>query len=268
MKRSFVAGIGLCVSVTLFTGRLYAQQELTGKEIMSRSIEVNRLDGVEQMGTLIIADEKGNIRERKFSAATKTYKKENVKKTIMRFLSPADVKGTSILTFDYDKKDNDMWLYMPALRKTRRIVSSEKSKSFMGSEFTNADITSPKLEEYSYKLLGSDSAGNVDCWKIEITPISNDIATTYGYSKKISLIGKNDYVNRHTTYCDLDGGLLKELDVLEVKLVDKANKKYLAVKSQMVNKQNGRSSKFSIDNIAVNPNVKDNYFTIQYLEKL
>jgi hypothetical protein len=156
---------------------------------------------------------------------------------------------------------------MPALRKTRRIVSSEKSKSFMGSEFTNADITSLKLEEYTYKLLGSESAGNVDCWKIEITPISSDIATTYGYSKKISLIGKNDYVTRHTTYYDLDGGLLKETDVLEVKLVDKANQKYLAVKTQMMNKQNGRSSKFALDNIVVNPNVKDSYFTTQYLEK-
>lgn len=267
MKQLNVLLAVMCVSLAVAAVRIHAEPELSAKDIMLRSNESGKLEGVEEMATLLIMDEKGNTRERKFSVASKTYKKDDVKKTIMRFLSPADVKGTSILTFDYDKKDDDMWLYMPALRKTRRIVSSEKSKNFMGSEFTNADITTPNLEEYTFKNLGSETVGDVDCWKIEIVPISENIASDYGYSKKISLIGKKDYIVRHTAYYDLDGQLLKEMDVSEVRLLDKANQKYQAIKSQMKNKQNGRMSMFTIDKIVNNPNVKDSYFTTQYLEK-
>jgi outer membrane lipoprotein-sorting protein len=259
----------LAVSAMLvFTAiNAYAESELNAREIMLHSNESSKLNGVEEMVTFTIMDEKGNARERKISIASKTYAKDDVKKTIMRFLSPADVKGTSILTFDYTLKDDEMWLYMPALRKTRRIVSSEKSKSFMGSEFTNADITSPNLEEYGFKNIGNESVGDVDCWKIEITPISEDIASAYGYSKKISWIGKKDYMTRQTIYYDLDGQLLKVMEVSEIRLLDKENQKYQAIKSQMTNKQNGRISKFTIDKIVNNPNVKDSYFTTQYLEK-
>ena len=68
----------------------------------------------------------------------------------MRFLSPPDVKGTGLLIFDYEENDDDMWLFMPSLRKTRRIVSSEKAKSFMGSEFSYADITPPALNDFIF----------------------------------------------------------------------------------------------------------------------
>jgi outer membrane lipoprotein-sorting protein len=234
---------------------------------MVRSIDASKLSGSEQTATLVIIDEKGNTRERTISTASKHYAKDDVTKTLMRFIAPADVKGTSILMFEYALKDNDMWIYMPALRKTRRIVSSEKSKSFMGSEFTNADISSPKLDEYTFKLLGSEPSNGVDCWQIEMTPISKDIADAYGYSKRVMLIGKQDYVTRYASYYDLNGGLLKVSETSEIKELDKVNHKYQVCKSQMTNKQNGRISRFTISNIVNNPNVKDSYFTTQYLEK-
>jgi len=171
------------------------------------------------------------------------------------------------LTFDYETKDDDMWLYMPALRKVRRIVSSEKTKSFMGSEFTNSDITNPNIDEYTYKLLGSDPVDNVECWKIEISPATKDIANSYGYSKKIAWIGKADYVARKNEYYDLDGKLLKVMNVKAVKLLDEKNKKYQTTIAVMENKQNGRSSGFVIDKVVFNPNVKEEYFTTEYLQK-
>jgi outer membrane lipoprotein-sorting protein len=237
------------------------------KAIMQKALDAMSLAGSESIGTLIINDGKGNQRVRKFSTAQKTETAKNETKTIMRFLEPADVKGTGILTYEYENKDNDMWLYMPALRKVRRIVSTEKTKSFMGSEFTNSDITRPKINDYTYKLLGAETVGDVECWKIEMIPASKEIVDGYGYSKRIGWIGKADFISRKYEYYDLDGKLLKVMITDKVKLLDEKNKKYQPADITMENKQNGRSSRFVTDKIVFNPNVKEEYFTTDYLEK-
>ena len=252
------------VAIVLHAG---AEDGMTGRAIMDKVIENTKLAGAEQVATLTIRDDKGNVRERKFSSATKTYADENMKKAILRFLAPADVKGTGFLTFDYDTKDDDMWLYMPALRKTRRIVSSEKGKSFMGSEFTNSDMNMPNLDDYTIKLHGDDTYGGAECWNVEMIPATEKIAEDYGYSKMIHEIGKKDYVIRHTAYYDLDGELLKELKASDISLVDEKNHKSTPKKIEIVNKQNGRSSSFVIEKMVFNPKVKDEYFTTGYLEK-
>ncbi len=236
------------------------------KQIMQKSQDAMTLAGLESINTLTISDGKGNQRVRKFSSAQKTDASKKVTKMVMRFLEPADVKGTGILTFDYEDKDDDMWLYMPALRKVRRIVSSEKTKNFMGSEFTNSDITKPSMTDYTYKILGSESLG-VECWKIESVPATKEISDAYGYSKKISWIGKADYTARKTEFYDLDGKLLKVMMTDKVKLLDEKNKKYQPVDISMDNKRNGRLSRFVIEKVVFNPDVKEEYFTTDYLEK-
>lgn len=241
--------------------------EEDAKQIMQKSQDAITLDGSEAISTLTINDGKGNQRIRKFSTASKREPSKALTKSVMRFLEPADVKGTGILTFDYENKDDEMWLYMPALRKVRRIVSSEKTKSFMGSEFTNADITKPNIEEYTYKLIGSETIDNTECWKIEIVPATKKIANSYGYSKKIGWVGKSDYVARRNEYYDLDGKLLKVMVVKSVKLLDEKNKKYQTLDASMENKQNGRSARFVIEKVVFNPNVKEEYFTTDYLAK-
>jgi outer membrane lipoprotein-sorting protein len=237
------------------------------KQIMQKSQDAMTLAGSESISTLTINDGKGNQRVRKFSSAQKNDAAKAVTKMIMRFLEPADVKGTGILTFDYENKDDDMWLYMPALRKVRRIVSSEKTKSFMGSEFTNSDITKPSMTDYTYTMLGSERLGDIDCWKIAMTPATKEISETYRYSKKISWIGKEDYITRKTEFYDLNGKLVKVMMTDKVQLLDEKNKKYQPVDITMENKQNNRSSRFLIEKVVFNPNVKEEYFSTEYLQK-
>ena len=244
-----------------------ASAQEDGKQIMRKSQDAMTLAGSESIARLVISDGKGNQRMRKFTSASKTDASQSVTKTIMRFLEPADVQGTSILTYDYEKKNDDMWLYMPALRKIRRIVSGEKAKNFMGSEFTNADIMKPALDEYVYKVLGSEPVDAIDCWKLEMIPATKAIADEYGYSKKIAWVAKPDYVMRKTEFFDAEGKLLKVMITAKVQLLDEKLKKYQPVDIKMENKQNGRSSGFVIERFAFNPNVKDEYFTTDYLEK-
>ena len=240
-------------------------QSQTANEIIQNSRDAIKIAGQEALTTLEIYDNKGRKRVRQTTLATKMY--GETEKRIIRFLSPADVKGTGMLIFDYDEKNDDMWIYMPALRKTRRIVSTEKGKNFMGSEFSNADLAAQTLEEFTYKIIGEEEVFGEACWKIEETPVDDDIADENGFSLKISWIAKSNFVMRKAVFYDLDEELWKEMQVPEIELLDKVNKKYFFKVMTMENKQNGRKSIMRMDKVQFNPNVKDEYFTTDYLER-
>ncbi len=140
------------------------------KQIMKKSIEAVKVSSFEAVSTLTITDSKGNQRIRENTMASMS-EPDGTEKRIIKFLSPADVKGTGILIFDYPEKSDDMWIYLPALRKTRRIVSKEKSKSFMGSEFSNANMTAPGLEDFSYTLIGEEELEGKVAIIIESVPL-------------------------------------------------------------------------------------------------
>ncbi len=246
---------------------LQAQSQLNGKQIQEKSIKATRVVGVEAVATMTIIDGKGRQRIRKLAQISKFYENSQTEKKLIRFLAPADVKGTGFLTFDYRKKDDAKWLYMPALRKTRRIISSENAKSFMGSEFSYADMTPPTVEDFTYNIIGEEEINDVLCWKIEIAPKDDDIANENGFSKKISYFGKQDYVIRKVVYYDLNEELHKELTVFEIKELDTQNHKYRLMHIEMKNKQNGRKSIMKVEKIQFVPDIKNEYFTTRYLER-
>jgi outer membrane lipoprotein-sorting protein len=239
-----------------------------GREIMEMSREVARMPGLEAVSTLIIMDARGRERIRQTSMASKVYAATNTEKRIIRFLSPAEVKGTGMLIYDYDHENDDMWIYMPALRKTRRIISSEKSRSFMGSEFSNADMSAPNPDDFVYHMAGKEDIEGTSCWKVKVVPADEDVLDETGFDMKMVWIGQEDYVLRRAEYYDEDGELVKVLSASGIRLLDPAETKYLATRMEMENIQNGRTSVMTIDKVEFNPGVKDDYFTIDYLEGL
>ena len=237
------------------------------REIMDKSIKTMKIAGTEAVSTMTIMDDKGRDRVRQTSQVTKLFDNGETEKKLIKFLSPADVKGTGLLTFDYEDKDDDMWLFMPALRKTRRIVSSEKAKSFMGSEFSYADMTPPSIDDFSYQQLDDKDVNGTPCWQIQLTPKDEEIADENGFSRKIVFVGKSDYVIRKALVYDFENELLKELSVKDVKEIDTKNHKSRPVHLLMENLQNGRKSIIKIDKIVFSPDVKDEYFTTRFLER-
>jgi hypothetical protein len=254
----------LLTLVTFSDINVYAQD---AKQIVDKFNTTMKVSGVEGIATLSIVDSKGRKRVRKISQARKLYDNGNTEKSIIKFLEPADVKGTGLLTYSYEKKDDDIWLYLPALRKTRRIVSSEKASSFMGSEFSYADIIAPDIDDFGYKLLGSEDINGAECWKIEIIPNTEDVADENGFSKKIVFIAKKNYVIRKAVYYDLDSELHKTMTVKSIKMLDEKNQRYVLMHMEMINEQNGRGSSFVFSKILFSPNIKDEYFTTTYLER-
>jgi len=250
----------------MMTLAIQAQTGMSARQIIDKSFKTNKLAGSESISTMTISDGKGHKRVRNIAQISKLYDNGKTEKKLVRFLAPADVKGTGLLTFDYENKDDDMWLFMPALRKTRRIISSEKSKSFMGSEFSYSDMTPPLLDDFTFTLLGEEEIDGFLCYKIVTIPNNDDVASDNGFSKKISWIRKDIFAAKKAVYYDLDEEIHKELNILKYKKLDASKGKYRAVHLIMDNKQNNRKSILIVDKIIFNPNVKDSYFTTHYLE--
>ena len=189
--------INFIIFTMLFSGWSYPTEKvfaLSGREIMEK---VNARDvGNSSSGEMemILIDKKGKKRIRKL----KTFGDKKGKDTLslMFFISPADVKNTGFLTYDYKKsgKDDDQWLYLPALRKTKRIAAGDKSGSFMGSDLNYSDMTSPDLDLYDYTLMKETDVRGKKVWQIKAVPKSKDEAEKSGYSKSVIFIRQDNYV--------------------------------------------------------------------------
>jgi outer membrane lipoprotein-sorting protein len=254
-------------SLGLFASTPEAEAAPNAREIMEKVTVTRKLAGSEAVVKMVIAGDKGAPRERKITIATKLFDGGKTEKRIYQFLSPADVKGTGVLVFDYDTQADDVWIFVPALRKTRRIVSSQRSQAFMGSEFSFGDLNIPALDDFNYTLVKEESFGGENCYVIDLLPKDKAVADGEGYSKKTYWVSKEKFVVRRGLYYDKDSKLLKELLCNDIKLLDDKNKRYRPMKMEMINKQNGRKSTFESEKIAFSPDVKDEYFTTRYLER-
>ena len=263
---TLLVGVVLCAWLSP-RSTLAGKSALSAREIMDQVTVTRKLDGSEAVIKMSSVDEKGQSREREITMATKLYDGGKTEKRIYRFLSPADVQGTGILVFDYETKADDVWIYLPALRKTRRIVSSQRAQSFMGSEFSYGDLNIPALDDFNYTLVKEESFGGEPCWVIDLLPKSKETGDAEGYSKKTYWVSEAKQAVVRGLYYDKDGKLLKELVAQDLKLLDPKNKRYRAMHMEMINKQNGRRSVFESKKVTFAPNTKDEYFTTTYLER-
>ena len=129
------------------------------------------------------------------------------------FDHPRDVKGTAFLSFSHPVGADDQWLYLPSLKRVKRISSRNKSGPYMGSEFAYEDLASFEVEKYTYKFLGEEPCEGGTCYVLEQYPVDK----YSGYTRLVSWIDKEHYRNWKTDYYDRKNALLKTLEVKEYK---------------------------------------------------
>ncbi len=235
----------------------------SAREIAQKANEAIESGDMEMISTIRIADTRGNERIRQISTASRKF--GECTKMLTVFLQPPDIKGTSLLVFDYEHKEDNMWIYMPALKKVRRIVSSEKGKNFMGSEFSNADMSKPNINEFRYNDLGTVTIHGKKCRKIESIPVNEEIAKDNNISKKVSYIDSGNFLCYRIEYFDLNGKLQRIQTISEYRKL--TNGKHFAHRMEMENVQNSRKTTLIIDQFQQGSKLPESRFSPNALEQ-
>ncbi|MBA7515533.1 hypothetical protein ES705_07575 [subsurface metagenome] len=238
--------MGLLIS----TSPLVAQ-EMTGDEILKKAEESRPVSEI-TISEMTIVHKSGSKRIREIKAWMK-----GDDSTLVRFLSPANIKGTGFLSVD----DND-WLYLPVLKKVRRIATKEKGGSFMGSDFSYDDVGGYSWEQdFHSKLLGIEEYEGHDCYILELIPKNpEDIS----YSKLKRWVDKENFYSMKTEYYDIHGDLLK---IMYPSGFYRIEEFWISKRIEMQNVQKGSKTVIVIKETELNPKIPDNMFTTRQLER-
>ena len=234
---------------------------LTGRDVMQKVR--NRADGDTRYATIemTLVQRSGHKRVRKLESWAMDVGR-NTKK-IMFFTYPGDVKGTGFLTWDYDNanKVDDKWLYLPAMKKTRRISGkSSKTDYFMGSDFTYNDMNTRSVDEETHKLLREEVVGGKKYWVVQSTPKDKDEI----YSYRITWIRQDCLIPVKAVYYDKLKKLHRRLTISNI---NKVQGFWTMHFMQMENVQTGHKTIIRMNNQRFNVRVSPNLFTVSKLEK-
>jgi outer membrane lipoprotein-sorting protein len=236
-------------------------------QIMKQTFDVSKVKDSDAEATFTLVSASGEQRVRKTHAKTKLIAGTSDNQRVTRFLSPADVKGTSILLVEHTGKDDDLWIYLPALKKVRRLVSSNKKDSFAGTDFSYGDVIGHKPEDWKHKYLRNEKVGAYDCRVIESTPKNDDVKNDSGYAKRVSWVDNKTGVTVKGELFDTNGELLKRYSADKIEEVDKKEHKFQPMRLESENVQSKHKTILTFEHFKANTGVKNDFFTTRFLEK-
>lgn len=235
-------------------------------DIMQKNYMVDRVTGSTATITLTLRNPKGEERIREAAVTSKLEGNGVDNQSLSRFIAPADVKGTSVLLIEHSDADDDMWLFLPALGKSRRLIASNKRDSFMGSDFSYGDVIGYPVKDWHNKLVGEATVSGEQCYQVESTPASDEVRDTSGYSKRLTCVSKTRFVTLHADIWDTDGEKLKEEDRTEFVNVDPARGKWVATRLSARNLETGHSTEVVIHDYRLSTGIPQSTFTVRALE--
>jgi len=257
--------MGLLAIGLLFPSKSNAQSLPSGKSIANKTHA--RDEGVSMRRTLTmeLKDKRGKVRIRETTSLRKYFGEE--KRLAIFYLTPRSVMGTAFLTYDYPDPsvNDDQWLYMPALRKTRRISAANRGDYFLGTDLTYEDIkleTRISRNDYNYKTIGKELVNGHESYVLEGTPINHKIAKELGYSKVKLWVDAKIWMLRKADSWDIAGNFLKTTEIRDIKKVQGIwTYHQIHVKNHKTNHQ----TYFRISDIDYQTEISDNTFTKEAL---
>lgn len=244
----------------LVTASAAAQAESpSADEIVRQARE--RDDGHSFMSevSLILHDKKGNTRVRTFTYLQKDYPEGD--RFSMFFTSPNDVRDVAFHIENPQEvlgKEDSQWMYLPVSRQTRRISTTDKRGSFMGSEYSYADLDKIRVNDYRQTLLGEEQIQGRDCHVIEREPASPQVLTKTGYNKLKVWIDKQNHLVMRQDFFDVKGVLIKQMRTLKVAKVDGIDSIMLSETEHFID---GTRSEMRFDRLQYNVELDDRLFT-------
>jgi hypothetical protein len=260
VRRFAALRFGLAV---LALAGLAAPEAARGEPLTGR----NDGDRAVQDLNMLLIDRNGSTRTRRLRMWRRDLGKDV--QSILFFLAPPDVEDTGLLTYDYEDpdRDDDQWLYLPALKKTKRIATGDKSGSFMGSDFSYADMTEPNLAHYDYKLLEESVEDGVKVWQVEAIPNTPKEIDQTGYTRLVHVVRQDNDVTVRTVAWLKRGGRVKHY---EVKRLEQIQGIWVATKMEMTTRKGEtilHKTVLDLENVHFDQPMDDSRFSVRQLEK-
>lgn len=210
---------------------------------------------------MILTNKHGQESTRNMSTLTLELTEDGDKSLIV-FDSPKDVKGTSTMTFTHKVGSDDQWLYLPSIKRVKRISSDNKSGPFMGSEFAYEDLSSQEVEKYTYKFLKEEKINGVDTYLVERDPVD----PKSGYTRQLVWYNKGNYRLEKIDFYDRKNELMKTLTYSKYKQY--FNKHWRAGEFLMENHQSGKKTKLIFEDYEFKIGLTDADFTQNSLRRV
>lgn len=249
--------MGMALALTAATA---AAAEPTGAEIMQAVYDRPQGRDITGVLTMTLIDSKGKERVRSIQQQSGSF--DSGDRKIMMFLSPADVRGTSFMTWSYDEagKADDQWIYLPALKRVKRISSEGKNDYFMGSDFTYDDLGDRQPSDDTHVLAGGESIGGESCWIVESKPKD----PKYLYSKTVTWVSKEKNVGIKRDYYDSRGALLKNLSISSIESISGI---WVIKKTEMNNVQKNHRTRMEFTDVKIDTGIAADAFSERAMAK-
>jgi outer membrane lipoprotein-sorting protein len=264
MKKMLLAWVGM-ISVCLWTVSTAAN---TAYEVMLNAYNLPRGNDRKAQLKMELINKNGKKRTRQVTIWRLERGDED--KSLIYFHKPAADRGTAFLTWEHKNKDSEQWLYLPAVKRIRRIAAPEKHKAFMGTDFSYNDMAPPHPDEFIHKLSGEEELDGEYCYVVESVHKSYTENSTHGnknkyeYSKMSSWVRKDNYMLIKSKMLDKKGRQYKEFRAHDIKKIDGI---WTAMVTEMKKLKSGHRTVFTISDIKYNMGLKESFFTRRELSK-
>ena len=253
---------------TLFIGLLLTQlalADLTADEIMKANNKQIKVADESVVIDMTLINKKGKERKRVITLSTQTNSKDE-QNSLIKFNSPKNISGTGLLTLEHTDAEDDQWLYLPALKRSRRISSANQTDSFMGTDFTYEDLSTEDLSAFKYTLMGEENLDNESNYLIKAEPINEEEAQDSGYSHRLLWVRKSDFIVSQIKYFDKQGKLSKILTAKDIQPIPNTPVSR-ARQVVMKNLNTQHTTELEYKNFKINQGKSDNEFSMRSLER-
>src|SRR3989304_6189886 len=203
-------------SISVVPSLIFAQKTLSPSEVASQYQKAFYYSGKDMKALVYmqLIESGGKERVRELTMLRKNTENSEEQKYFIYFHQPADVEGMAFMVYKYPPKDDDRWLFMPALDLVKRIAANDKRSSFVGSDFTYEDVSGRDLSEDEFSILKEEKLGDKDCYMLKSVP-KNPKSADYSY--KLSWVDKTTSLPLKEEYYDKRGELYKVFTAEELK---------------------------------------------------
>lgn len=261
----FVTFVGVVLGAVSF--HAHSEPTPSARDIMERNFFASKLKSLKTDSTMVLINDKGQKRERKMATTQKLQPNGVDSSLLVKFSFPNDIRGTGFLQIEHSDADDDQWIYLPALKKSRRLVANNKKDSFVGSDFSYGDVSLPKVDLYRHALLRSETIDGSDCYVVESLPANDTVQSNNGYSKKITWVRKDSFIEARVEYYDLSERLLKTQLITDHTKVEPETGRWFALYREMTNHQTGHKTVLTFEKLESGLALPDSQFTTRYVER-